>query len=138
MEDSTARIDAATGHADRALPHFRQALAEEQDLPAEHPDVIGAKLALGRALLDSGAVAEARTLLDEDLAAADRAELSPIQRAEVEFADARALWESGTATRPRAREQARKALEAYAASAPKTRGFDDDRAEIDAWLAKRP
>ncbi len=137
VEDSTARIDAATGHADRALPHFRQALAEEQDLPAEHPDVIGAKLALGRALLDSGAVAEARTLLDEDLAAAERAELSPIQRAEVEFADARALWESGTATRPRALELARKALDAYAASAPKTRGFGDDRAEIDAWLAKR-
>jgi tetratricopeptide (TPR) repeat protein len=137
VEDSTARIDAATGHADRALPHFREALAEEQDLPAEHPDVIGAKLALGRALLDSGAMADARTLLDEDLAAADRAELSPIQHAEVEFADARVLWEAGAATRPRALELARKALEAYAASAPKTRGFKDDRAEIDGWLAKR-
>lgn len=137
VEDATARIDVATGHADRALGHFREALAEQQELPAEHPDVISAKLELGKALLDSGAVAEARTLLDEATASAERAELSPIAHADVEFAEARVLWESGPSTRARALELARRALETYAASAPKTRGFSDDRAEIAAWIGQR-
>ncbi|MGD0529175.1 MAG: serine/threonine-protein kinase, partial [Polyangiaceae bacterium] len=39
LEEATARLDALTGHVDRALPHFRQALAELKDLPADHPDV---------------------------------------------------------------------------------------------------
>ena len=128
VEEAEARLDAATGHADRALPHYREALAAERELPAEHPDVISAKLELGKALLDSGRVAEARVLLDDALAAAARAELSPTSHADVEFAAARAIWASGPEARPRALDLARKALDAYKASAPKTRGFADDRA----------
>ena len=94
-EEATARLDAVTGHADRALPHLRQALAAQQELPAEHPDVIGAKLELGKSLLACGRVAEARTVLDDALAAAARAELSPTSRADVEFAAARAVWAAG-------------------------------------------
>jgi tetratricopeptide (TPR) repeat protein/predicted Ser/Thr protein kinase len=135
VEEATARLDAVTGHAERALPHLRQALAEQKDLPAEHPDVIGAKLELGRSLLASGRVAEARTVLDDALAAAMRAELSPISRADVEFAAARALWAASPEARPHALDLARRALETYTASAPRTRGFTDARAAIDEWLA---
>jgi tetratricopeptide (TPR) repeat protein len=136
VEEATARIDTETGHAARALPHWREALAAERELPAEHPDIVGAKLALGRALLDSGNLAEARTVLGEALAAAERAELSPIQHADVEFAAARALWTADAASKPRALDLARHALETYVTSAPRTRGFTDARAEIDAWLAQ--
>jgi tetratricopeptide (TPR) repeat protein len=134
VEEATARLDVVTGHADRALPHLRQALAEQRELPAEHPDVIGAKLELGKSLLASGRVAEARTVLDDALASAARAELSPTGHADVEFAAARALWASGPETRPRALDLARRALETYALSAPRTRGFTDARAAIDDWL----
>jgi len=134
VEEASARIDAVTGHADRALPHYREALAAQQELPAEHPDVISAKLELGKALLDSGHVAEARVLLDDTLAAASRAELSPTSHADVELAAARAIWASSPAGRPRALGLARKALETYEASAPKTRGFADQRAAIEEWI----
>jgi eukaryotic-like serine/threonine-protein kinase len=134
-EEATARLDAVTGHADKALPHLRQALAELKDLPAEHPDVIGAKLELAKSMLTVGRVAEARTVLDDALASAGRAELSPTARADVEFATARALWAASPEARPHALELARKALETYTVSAPKTRGFTDDRAAIDDWLA---
>jgi predicted Ser/Thr protein kinase/tetratricopeptide (TPR) repeat protein len=136
VEEATARIDAASGHAARALPHFREALAAQRELPPDHPDVIGAKYALGKALLDSGNLAEARTALDEALAAAARAELSPFSRAEMQFAAARALWATEPASRARAVDLARQAREVYATSAPKTRGFLDSRTAIDEWLAE--
>ncbi len=134
-EEATARLDAVTGHGDTALPHLRQALAELKDLPAEHPDVIGAKLELAKSLLTIGRVAEARTVLDDALASAGRAELSPTARADVEFAAARALWAASPEARPHAVELARKALETYTVSAPKTRAFADARTTIDDWLA---
>ena len=137
VEEAVARLDAATGHADRALPHYREALAAEQELPADHPDVISAKLELGKALLDSGHVAEARVLLDDALAASGRAELSPTSHADVEFAAARAIWATGPDGRPRALDLARKALETYKASAPRTRGFADQRTTMEEWLASR-
>ena len=135
VEEAAARLDAVTGHADRALPHLRQALAAQQDLPAEHPDVVAAKLELGKSLLACGRLAEARTVLDDALAAAARAELSPTSHADVEFAAARALWAASPEERPHALDLARRALETYTVSAPKTRGFTDARAGIDDWLA---
>jgi tetratricopeptide (TPR) repeat protein len=134
-EEAAARLDAVTGHADRALPHLRQALAAQQELPPVHPDVLGAKLELGKSLLASGHLAEARTVLGDALASAARAELSPISRADIEFAAARAEWASSPDARPHALELARRALETYAVSAPRTRGFTDARAAIDDWLA---
>jgi len=74
-------------------------------------------------------------VLDDALAAAMRAELSPISRADVEFAAARALWAASPEARPHALDLARRALETYTASAPRTRGFTDARAAIDEWLA---
>ena len=47
--EAEAKIDASTGHPDRAIPQFRKALAEEQqELPPEHPDVIDAEARAGQ------------------------------------------------------------------------------------------
>ncbi len=136
LEDATARIDLATGHAERSLPHFRKALSEQEELPAEHPDVIGAKTQLGKALLSAGALGEARSVLEDALASCDRAELSPLSRADVEFAMARVLSATSTSLRPRALELARRARETYGTAGPRTRRFDDERAAMDRWLAQ--
>lgn len=135
----TAMIDAATNHPARAIPHFRQALAAElQDLPPLHPDVIGAKLELGKALLDHHDVAEARKVLDDAAETAKDAQLPPATRADVEFAAARALWaggKPGSSDRARAIDLARKALAAYVELAPSTPLLKESRDEIEAWVS---
>jgi hypothetical protein len=80
-------------------------------------------------------VGEARAVLDDALASAMRAELSPTARADVELAAARALWVTDRDARSHALELARKALDTYTVSAPKTRGYADARAAIEDWLA---
>jgi tetratricopeptide (TPR) repeat protein len=136
--ETTAMIDAASGHPGRAIPHYRQAVAAElQELPAVHPDVISARLELGKALLARGDVAEARKVLDDALETARDAQLSPTTRADLEFAAARALWASAKAdagARGRALDLARKALAAYVEFAPKTPGLMATRDEIEAWI----
>jgi eukaryotic-like serine/threonine-protein kinase len=134
---SEAEIDVATGHAAHALPHLREALAEEtKELRPEHPDVIGAEVELGRALLAHGDVAEARTLMESALAAAGHAELMPIGRADVEFTLARAIVAADPRSRARALSLAEQARDRYVATAPATRRYLDERKEIEDWLAR--
>ena len=126
-----AEIDVATGHAAHALARLREALAEEtKELPPEHPDVIGAEVELGRALLAHGDAAEAQTLLESTLAAASHAELMPIGRADVEFTYARAIVQAGRTSHDKARALAEKARETYVATAPATRRYVEARREI--------
>jgi tetratricopeptide (TPR) repeat protein len=133
-----AMIDAASGHPARAIPHFRQAVtAELQDLPAVHPDVVSARLELGKALLGARDLAEARRVLEDALATARDAQLAPTMRADLEFATARALWatgKSGSSARAHALELARSAVAAYVELAPKTPRLRAAREEIEAWL----
>jgi hypothetical protein len=137
--ETTALIDAASGHPARAIPHYREAVAAQlQDLPAVHPDVISARLELGKALLDHHDVAEAVKVLGDALDTAKDAQLAPTTRADLEFAAARALWTSGKAgssARGRALDLARKALAAYVELAPKTPLLKASRDEIEAWVS---
>jgi eukaryotic-like serine/threonine-protein kinase len=137
--ETTAMIDAASGHPGRAIPHYRQAVAAElQDLPAVHPDVVSARLELGKALLDHHEVAEALKVLEDALETAKEAQLAPTMRADLEFAAAKALWASGKAgssARGSAVDLARKALAAYVELAPKTPRFKAARDEIEAWVS---
>ena len=131
-----ADIDEGTGHANRAIPRFREALEDAKDgVPPTHPDVIASRLELGRALLDHHEVDEARTVLEAALAATEQAELAPIAGADVRFAAARAVWAAG-GDKARATALARQALATYVESAAPTRGMEDRRAEIEGWLAK--
>ena len=137
--EATAMLDAATGHPDRAVPHYRQAVADElKELPPSHPDVIGAQLELGRVLLDQGKVPEARRVLDDALAKARSAQLAPTMRAKVEFADARAIARSdpGAPAQAQALDLARNALGAYVETPTHTAGLTEAREEIEAWIAK--
>jgi len=134
--DAQAQIDAETGHPDRAIPHFRQALAEVlKDLPAVHPNVVIAEGALGKALLEAHDLAEARRVLDEASDHARTAQLAPTARAEIEFDDARAIWATSPKERERAMDQARSGLATYDANAPHTKGFGEMRAAFAQWLA---
>src|SRR5262249_55664380 len=130
LGDYEAEIDAKTGHLDRALARYRQNLAAMvAEVSPEHADVIAAKIELGKALVDHGDIAEARDLLDGALASADRVELATLMRADLEFAAARASDAAGPAGHARAVELARRARGAYVASAPRTRYYDDARAD---------
>ncbi|HEX8793480.1 MAG TPA: serine/threonine-protein kinase [Polyangiaceae bacterium] len=136
--ETTAMIDAASGHPARAIPHYREAVAAElHDLPAVHPDVVSARLELGKALLDHHDVGEARKVLEEALETAKDAQLSPTMRADLEFATARVLWASGkpkSTDRVHAIDLARNALAAYVELAPKTSGLKAARDEIEGWV----
>jgi len=132
-----AEIDVATGHAERALPHLREALADTaKELPPEHPDVIGSEVELGRALIAHGDLKEARTLLESTLAAASHAELMPIGRADVDFNYARAMLLADPASRSQAVTLAEKARDTYLTAAPATSRYTEARKEIEDWLAK--
>ncbi len=132
-----AEIDVATGHPALALPHLREALADEaKELPPEHPDVIGSEVDLARALIAHGDVKEARTLLESTQAAAAHAELNPIGRADVEFAYAQAMLLADPGSRGRAVALAEKARDTYLGAAPATSRYTQRRREIEDWLAR--
>src|SRR5208282_5945210 len=90
-----ALLDSATGRDPEALAYLRTSLAEtEKALPPTHANVISSQLELANVELQEGAVADARALLDRATASAAHAELSPLTRAKLQFAAARALWRS--------------------------------------------
>jgi predicted Ser/Thr protein kinase len=140
LEDARAQLDLKTGHVDRALRHFRSALAVAlKGAPSGSsvdPDVVLTKLALGKALLAHGDVLEARAVLDDALAASARAEIAPTVRTELGFADARALWEVDRSSRPRAWALAKEARDAFDHEGPKTSVYDEMRAGMNEWLAR--
>jgi hypothetical protein len=100
-----------------------------------HPNVITSKLSLAVALLGTGQVKEARAIIDDALASLEKAEVSPLTIADVEFAAARIRIRSDKSARAEAVALALKARDAYAAKAPNTKRYVDARAKIDAWLA---
>jgi tetratricopeptide (TPR) repeat protein len=140
LEDARAQLDLETGHVDRALRHFRSALAVALKVAPSgssvDPDVVLTKLALGKALLAHGDVREARAVLDDALAASARAEIAPTVRTELGFADARALWEVDRASRRRAWGLAKEARDAFDQQAPKTAVYDEMRSDMNEWLAR--
>jgi len=122
-----------------AIAEHRAAVAETEKIFApfnpHHPNIIAERLELGRALLDAGdnagALAEL-TKADED---SDPTEMSPLALAQIRFVRAQAVLQA-THDHDKARQLAGSALELYRQHAPDTARFHDERATIEAWLAK--
>ena len=98
--------------------------------------MITAEVELAQVELQSGAIAEARALLERASEAASKGELSPLTRAELDFAMARAIWRSDASSRSGAKalalaESARATL---AAHAPATFRYQSDIHHVEKWL----
>ena len=100
-------------------------------LPPEHPDVVYSLLDIGKVELRRGDFGGARAHAERALAILDSIE-APAELAELRFLLARASWpERGE--RARARALAEQALATLAEIGP---GHEEERAEIERWLAK--
>jgi tetratricopeptide (TPR) repeat protein/predicted Ser/Thr protein kinase len=131
-----AELDAAEGRRGEARKLLEKSLEEaEKTLPPEHANVIASMMSLGEQELDDGATAEARALLDRAAAKGEHAELSDIMRAELDFDEARALYATAPADRPRAIDLAKRARDEYTRGAPPTKRWTDEENRIDRWLA---
>jgi tetratricopeptide (TPR) repeat protein len=143
-----AHVADAQGSAD-ALVFFKRSLdAAMKDLPATHPNVLSSELDLATAELARGLVGDARARLDHVMDVLPRAEVPPLTKAEMQFAESRAMWRSvdadagsrraanpdADATRARAEALAREARTAYVEHAPPTRRYQDELRRIEIWL----
>jgi tetratricopeptide (TPR) repeat protein len=124
---SLGRPAEALARHDRALAVF------EAKLGAEHPYVGYALTGRGKALVALGRPADAVEPLTRALAIREESALSPGDAPESRFWLARALFESGR-DRHRGLELARRARDEYAAIG----GAPTAKAEVEAWLARRP
>ncbi|HVR60661.1 MAG TPA: tetratricopeptide repeat protein, partial [Polyangia bacterium] len=119
------RWQEARASASRALELW------EKQLGKDHPFVAYALSGIGASYLGEGKPAFAVAPLERALRIRLAKEPSPALIAEVEFALARAFWDSNQ-QRERARALARSALERFGAEPSKSK----PRAEITVWLAK--
>ncbi|MCA9650464.1 MAG: serine/threonine protein kinase [Myxococcales bacterium] len=99
-------------------------------LGPDHPAVASILLSLGEIALDRGQPAEAQEHLREGLRITEAGAVGEGFRAALRFALAKALWDDD-ATRAEARDLARRARDGFGGYGEL---FDEDVAEIDAWL----
>ena len=119
-------LELASGNREAAIADFRAALAsDEKDFPADHPNLAVDLLTLAEAEGRSGL-----PLLERAAKIVERADVNPLDAAQVRFALARVLGGG-----ERAIALAEKAQLAYR-GAPKSPKFDDERGKIDRWLAE--
>jgi len=139
---------AASLHALGNVARLRGALAEardlqqralaiqEQALGPEHPEVAHPLCGLGNVLIDLAKPTEALPLLERALVLRTTHAVDPSLVAKTRFLLARASWaapSAGGRDRPRARELAEQARDAWAGAGP---GRADDLAEVEQWLAE--
>lgn len=130
-----ALVESALGDDGAALAYLKSALAEaEKEFPPEHANVIMSQMSLAQVALQGGAVADARARLDRAIATAARAELSPLVRAELEFAAARAIWRTDPGSAAKAILLAESARASLAAHAPATVRYQSDLHHVEKWL----
>jgi tetratricopeptide (TPR) repeat protein len=125
------RLDRAQGQHDQALAHHQRSFAIMEAYGAPGPELAEALLGVGLARLELGQPDAAVVELERALVLDGRDAISPMIRAELQFALARALRAAGART-SRARELA---LEAHAALDPAPIKYAALQAELDAWLA---
>ena len=134
-----AHVADAIGHDQDSLAFFKSALDEAvKQLPPTHPDLLQAQLDLADAYLARGDVNDARALLDGAMLALEKADMSPLTKADIQFAAARALWRTvpvDDAARVSAAALAEAARAGYASHAPATKLHQDARRRIEAWIA---
>jgi len=134
-----AYVADAAGKDEQSLAFFKTSLDEAaKNLPPEHSNVIESQLELADAELARGMVPDARALLDRAMTALAHADVSPLLRADLQFADARAIWRAvpaDDASRSRAVALAEEARAGYASHAPPTNLYQRALHRIEAWLA---
>ena len=120
------------GRFEEAIAHDTRALAAWQPKNAPgHPDRVLALLGLGQSYLALASPQRAVEPLERALALEASPGQGEVERAAVQFALARALWE-GKKDRPRARKLAAQAKEIFSRNAHHER----DVSEVAAWLDK--
>jgi predicted Ser/Thr protein kinase len=130
-----AVLETQTGHVDAALDYLKSSLADAQKaLPPEHENVLSAQVQLASAELQQGSLTDARTLLDAALAAAERAEMSPLSRADLEFTAARALWRTDASKADKAVALAEDARGLLSKHAPATFRYQSELHHVEKWL----
>ncbi len=130
-----AEIASATGDQKSALAFYKRQLDEDaKQLPKNHPDLVGDRMAYGETLLATGQLDEARNQLAQAYAVLDD-DMSPFTVADVSFDYARALTLTRPAERAKAMQMARAARQIYVENAPKTERYAEMQKRIADWLA---
>ena len=106
------------GRFQEALEPLREGYQIQRQLPADHRGLIYTRYALGHALAEVGAIAEATALLEQALAQMEATGAGKIDRAEARLALALALWRQGRDP-ARARALLSRGLEECAAPDPR-------------------
>ncbi|MBI2894322.1 MAG: serine/threonine protein kinase [Deltaproteobacteria bacterium] len=129
-----AALEHARGRERLAIGTYERALEiQARALGAEHPDLAYPLAGIGESYLVLGDAARAAEALERALGLLEKAHVEPLGLAKTRFGLARAQW-ARPPQRPRARELARQARDAFAAAGADAR---DDLSEVDAWLAAR-
>ena len=103
-----AEIDSATGNEESALAYYKKSLEDDQkELPPTHPDLVGERTMYAETLLATGQPEPARAQLELAHKALND-DMSALQRADVSFDYARALWLTRPAEHGKALQLARR------------------------------
>jgi tetratricopeptide (TPR) repeat protein len=128
-------VERRRGRLRRAAAHYRRALSVWADTVERDHLLVGYGLTgLGQCLLELGEPVEATRALERAVAVLGAQPVDPVQRAEADFALARALA-ALERDRPRSLELARRARDGYASAGPRGRR---QLAEVEAWLEANP
>ncbi|HEY2749577.1 MAG TPA: serine/threonine-protein kinase [Polyangia bacterium] len=129
-----AQIAAATGDQKSALAFYKKSLDDDvKQLPKNHPDLVGDRMAYGETLLAMGQLEEARDQLAQAYAVLDD-DMSPLTVADVSFDYARVLMLTRPAEHAKALQMARAARQIYVENAPKTERYQSSLTKIQDWL----
>jgi tetratricopeptide (TPR) repeat protein len=122
-----------SGNCTEAEPYWREVLAlREHSLDPGHPHLAFPLTSIGECLLERGAFAEARPLLERALAIRLEHASAPSIAAETQFALARALWPQLLQ-----RQRARQLAEAALSSLGTEPALAELQREVASWLSKR-
>jgi serine/threonine-protein kinase len=121
---------------DEAETYYRKSLAmRERSLDPQHEHLADSRFDLAITLYEQGRFAEAKPYAELAWERRNRDDVLPRKRAKAAFLLAEILWQSSSAAadRKRALSIAHEARETWAG----VEGDDEERAELDAWLAAR-
>ncbi len=132
-------LAAREGELEDAIAYYERALVIQREVLGEdHPQLALALTRSGLAWLELEQPEKAIPPLERALALRSARALDPFDLAQTRFALARALWWAPSdrgGDRPRARQLAESALEAYTEGGERAAS---EREEVEAWLAEHP
>ncbi|MEM9460011.1 MAG: serine/threonine-protein kinase [Myxococcota bacterium] len=131
---SLGRVLLSQGQPEQAKRHFQRALRIfEASLPADHPRVAYALMSLANVALRQGHFGQAREHAERAVSILEAGDSPSEELAAARFRLAQALW-TDPGQRDRARAYAVQARDAWAEFAGR---FENDRAQVEGWLADK-